>query len=292
MLETLQSVQDEVHQSILAHMPEKNVFSKPLIESISYAQGGKHLRGVLIYAIASAWGKVDFSDSASAAVAMEMCHAQSLVHDDLPAMDDADSRRGKPSVHVAFGEAMAILAGDALLVMPYTVITRCSRLTDRQKTLLADELSVAVGPDGMIGGQAWDIDEDRKPTSEEELALLQSGKTGALFRACIQMGLIVAERYEEPEVQQWGDKFGRVLGSIFQIVDDILDETQSEEVLGKPAGQDQEMGKVTYPSLLGLEESRKLAHSRCEEAFGLLQKQNLDSPLLKEIVSAFRDRVN
>jgi geranylgeranyl diphosphate synthase type II len=231
-----------------------------LIEAIQYSlmAGGKRLRPALVLECARACQKPQRDSSPSptalaAAAAMELIHTFSLVHDDLPAMDDDDLRRGRPTNHKVFGEAMAILAGDAMTTMAFELIA-----TDAEPHLagpLVRELAAASGPSGMIGGQV--IDMEHPPKTLAELQHLHRMKTGALLTASCRMGAIAGGA--DSALLNSLDAFGRHLGLAFQIVDDILDQTSTPEELGKATGKDAAKGKVTYPMLLGLDQSREEA---------------------------------
>jgi geranylgeranyl diphosphate synthase type II len=238
-----------------------------LLEAIEYSllAGGKRLRPALVIESwrACAGGKSAGPAKAAlaAAAAMELVHTFSLVHDDLPAMDDDDLRRGRPTNHKVFGEAMAILAGDAMVTIGFEVIA-----VDCPAELvgaLSRELASATGPDGMIGGQVLDMDE-QKPKKLDQLQKLHRMKTGALLTASCRMGAIAAGA-DESKLSAL-DRFGRHLGLAFQIVDDILDETATAEQMGKATRKDVAKGKVTYPRLLGLEASRKEAEKNLSAA--------------------------
>lgn len=245
-----------------------------LIEAIQYSlmAGGKRLRPALVIECARACQKKrdTWHPSPSviaAAAAMELIHTFSLVHDDLPAMDDDDLRRGRPTNHKVFGEAMAILAGDAMTTLAFEILA-----ADAEPTLvpaLVGELARASGPCGMIGGQVIDMDGGRPPRNLAELQHLHAMKTGALLTASCRMGGIAAGA-DAAELQAL-EAFGRHLGLAFQIVDDILDETSTAEQLGKATNKDAAKGKVTYPMLLGLEKSRAAAKEQLSAALAAIK---------------------
>jgi geranylgeranyl diphosphate synthase type II len=239
-----------------------------LLEAIQYSlmAGGKRLRPALVLESARACGAGDRSGPSVtaivAAAAMELIHTFSLVHDDLPAMDDDDLRRGQPTNHKIYGEAMAILAGDAMTTMAFEIIA-----TDADPKLVRSlvlELAHASGPAGMIGGQVIDMDEKHPPKNLAELQHLHRMKTGALLTASCRMGAI-AGGASSAQLQAL-DSFGRHLGLAFQIVDDILDQTSTPQQLGKATNKDADKGKVTYPMLLGLEESQRQAKQQLSQA--------------------------
>lgn len=228
----------------------------------SLLAGGKRLRPVLCLASAGLFG-LDARLVMPFAAAIECIHSYSLIHDDLPAMDDDDLRRGKPSNHKAFGEATAILAGDALVTDAFAFMASVGLAGGIPAERVLEAVSVmalAAGSLGMVGGQYLDMEYTAKGgISLEELGAMQAAKTGALIRAACECGAVLAGAggAEREGVAE----YGRALGAAFQIVDDILDETGDEAVLGKPVGSDAAQGKVTYPGLVGLEKSRELAEA-------------------------------
>ncbi len=240
-----------------------------LRESMEYSllAGGKRIRPVLCLTCASICN-VKESDVMPFACAIEMIHSYSLIHDDLPAMDDDDLRRGKPSNHIKFGEAMAILAGDALLTEAFSFM--CSAKCKAEHVLPAiNYLARAAGCAGMVGGQVLDMEYTGKQgLGLAELRDMHSKKTGALIKASCVCGGILAGA--DSATIKALESYGAALGSAFQIADDILDVTADTETLGKPSGSDVEQGKNTYPSLLGLEESKKLANEQKDLAISSL----------------------
>ncbi len=245
-----------------------------LIEAIEYSlmAGGKRLRPALILESARTCGAAEkpLRLAESAAVAMELIHTFSLVHDDLPAMDNDDLRRGRPTNHKVFGEAMAILAGDAMVTMAFEVLTRAvERDTDAATAiLLVAELAGAAGPRGMIGGQVLDMEGEHRSLSLEELRRLHRMKTGALITCSCRLGAISAGAAEA--TLEAITAFGRYLGLAFQIVDDLLDVTSSPEQMGKATGKDAGKGKNTYPSLLGLDAAAAQAREQLDAALAAL----------------------
>ncbi len=236
----------------------------------SLSAGGKRIRPALIYAFCEACGG-DADAADAAACALEMTHTSSLIFDDLPAMDDDDLRRGKPSCHKAFGEATAILAGDALICAPFAIIGRDNKLTAEQKVAVMSILAVREGAGGMVGGQMMDMSfETQETVTLEELETMCLGKTGALMRASCEMGCICAGGTEE-QIQAAGN-YGLYVGLAFQIIDDILDVTSTAEQLGKPIGSDVQENKTTFVTLLGIEKAKQ----RAAELSELAHKQ-LDS---------------
>jgi geranylgeranyl diphosphate synthase type II len=231
--------------------------------------GGKRIRPILCMqgAAAISDNPAPFFDKAAieAGCALEMIHTYSLIHDDLPALDNDDFRRGKPTCHKVFGEAMAILAGDALFTLAMQTLVRIEGLEAEARVALVEELSFGGGTvGGMIGGQVADIEGERQPPTAELLDSIHRAKTGALLRASVRMGGICAGGDKE-QIEALSS-YGEHVGLAFQIVDDILDVEESSEALGKTAGKDAAQGKITFPAVYGLEESRCMARDECSRA--------------------------
>lgn len=247
-------------------LPGENDYPSVLFRSMRYTAlgGGKRLRAFLVIKGCEIVGG-NVRDAIPAACGVEMLHAYSLIHDDLPCMDDDDVRRGRPSNHKVFGEATALLAGDALLTLAFETLTVSPETLDAGRRLaLVAELSHAAGGAGMVGGQAVDIDSEGKEIDLTTLAYLHSRKTGALIRAAVRMGAIVGGGREK-DLCALGD-FADAFGMAFQITDDILDVTGSTAILGKPAGSDTQKGKATYVSHFGLDRALELAAGEIEAA--------------------------
>jgi geranylgeranyl diphosphate synthase type II len=235
--------------------------------------GGKRIRPVLAIAAANTIADAPVGIE-NAAATLEMIHTYSLIHDDLPAMDNDDLRRGRPTCHKVFGDAIAILAGDAFCTLAFEVVSRLPHLEPCRKVQLAEELARSSGTvGGMIAGQVHDIEGERQPPTPELLRTIHRAKTGALLRASVRMGAIYAGANED-ELQAMSD-YGEHIGFAFQIVDDILDVEQSSETLGKTAGKDQAQQKITFPAVYGIDHSRELAEQerlaahRCLDRFGI-----------------------
>lgn len=241
-----------------------------LREAMRYSllAGGKRLRPILCLAACElAGGAVE--TALPTAVALEMVHTMSLIHDDLPAMDNDDLRRGRPTSHKMFGEAMAVLAGDALLTRAFEMVSQRSPGVSAERLLaVVGELSLASGAPGLVGGQVVDLESEGKDVDLNTLEYIHLHKTGALLRACVVCGALVGGAAEDLLAAL--RVYARGIGLAFQIIDDILDVTASSEVLGKTAGKDLTADKTTYPKLLGLEESRKRAEALVSEAKGAL----------------------
>lgn len=254
----------------------------------SLLAGGKRLRPVLSLEVCCLCGG-DEATALPLGCAVEMVHTYSLIHDDLPAMDNDDLRRGKPTNHRVYGEATAILAGDGLLTAAFSVITGAQGLTERQRLAAVRALSLAAGPQGMVGGQALDMDGSNRSLTEGEVEELQRLKTGALIGCAAHMGCIAAGADEKTAlaVEQYAQK----LGLAFQVRDDILDVTGNQNELGKPIGSDAEQGKTTFVTLLGLERCQKWVEELSREAYACLD--GLDgSEFLKELAKTLILRKN
>lgn len=242
-----------------------------VLEAMRYSleAGGKRIRPLLVLAFCRACGG-DVQKALKPALAIEMIHTYSLIHDDLPAMDDDDYRRGRLSCHKAFDEATAILAGDALNVLPFELLSTDTTLPAETRVSLIAELANAAGAEGMIGGQVIDIaNETRTDVDQNNLVNMYAHKTGALIRVACTMGCMVAGANDK--MLTAATEYAQRLGLAFQIVDDILDVTGTPELLGKPIGSDAAHHKTTFVTLLGLEGAKAEASRLTEEALRLLE---------------------
>ncbi|MDE7098623.1 MAG: polyprenyl synthetase family protein [Ruminococcus sp.] len=245
---------------------EENKPQVNLIDAMNYSleAGGKRIRPVLVFAFCEALG-VKKEIASAPACAIEMEHTFSLIHDDLPAMDNDDFRRGKPSCHKKFGEAMAILAGDALSILPFEIIADAPELTPEQKVMIISVLANSVGRDGMIGGQVIDMEnESCTDIDEENLRNMYRCKTGQLLAVSCVMGAICADASNE--TMRAAAEYGFRLGFAFQVIDDILDVTSTTEILGKPVGSDEKQHKTTFVTLYGIEKAKELADEATSQA--------------------------
>src|SRR5664280_395927 len=230
--------------------------------------GGKRIRPILSIEAAHAVS-ASADGVAAAACSLELIHTYSLIHDDLPALDNDDYRRGKLTNHKVFGDAMAILAGDALLTLAFQVLAQLDA-PDDAKTRLIAELAVASGTvGGMIGGQVADLEGEGKPPDAQLLETIHRAKTGALLRASLRLGAIHAGAAEDQYAAL--SRYGERIGLAFQIVDDVLDVEESSAALGKTAGKDAAQHKITFPAVYGLEASRRMAEEECERAHQALE---------------------
>lgn len=252
----------------------------------SLEAGGKRIRPVLVLAFCHMCGG-DYRKAAALAAAIEMIHTFSLIHDDLPCMDNDDFRRGKPSCHKKFGEACAVLAGDALAIRPFQVIAE-SELNDSMKIKLIAELACSSGAEGMIGGQIIDMENEQRSTvNGENLRMMYALKTGRLIKTSCVMGCIAAEASDE-QVKN-AEEYAHCLGLAFQIIDDILDVTGDEAALGKPIGSDAEENKTTFVTLYGIENAREEAVKLTDKAMKILGRFD-NNEFLIELTKYLLDR--
>ena len=278
-----------IEKALVKELGEDKALVPELADSMKYSltAGGKRLRPVLLMAAADAVG-ADGNEFMQVACAIEMIHTYSLIHDDLPAMDNDDYRRGKLTNHKVYGEAMAILAGDALLTQAFEVMLRQPGVPAEVLVQVVREMSMAAGPNGMVGGQVIDMLSEGKRISMDELRKMHTGKTGALFRAAIRSGAIMAGA-DEKQLQAltiYADCFGLA----FQITDDILDVVGDEAIIGKPVGSDERNEKSTYVTLTSLEEARQLAADTVKQAVEALQIFGDKATFLRELVEMLLSR--
>jgi geranylgeranyl diphosphate synthase type II len=258
-------------------------------EAMRYAvfAGGKRLRPVLCLAAAEACGG-KISKALAPACAVELMHTYSLVHDDLPAMDDDDLRRGRPTCHKVYGEGMAVLCGDALLTEAFIVLTQTPATKRYGAREYVAELAGCGGSKQLIGGQVMDLEGESKKLGKRELVRIHEAKTAVLLTTSLRLGAMTANA--SPAKLKALTSFGYNLGLAFQVIDDILDVTQSTEVLGKTAGKDQAVEKTTYPSVIGLSASRKEAAKLTKAAMEALKPLGNKASRLQEIATHMLER--
>ncbi|WP_295633738.1 polyprenyl synthetase family protein [uncultured Mitsuokella sp.] len=280
-----------VEQQLVKELEQEPPLDETLAAAMKYSlmAGGKRLRPILLMAAADAVGAKG-TDYLTAGCALEMIHTYSLIHDDLPAMDNDDYRRGKLTNHKVYGDGMAVLAGDALLTLAFEVLTR-QQHTDAVTLLrVVKEISTAAGMNGMVGGQAIDLESEGKHIDMETLRRMHMGKTGALFRAALRSGAILAGADEKKlaALTDYAEKFGLA----FQITDDILDVIGDEKLIGKPVGSDIRNEKSTYVTLTSLEEAQKLAKETVDGAVAALQDFGPEADFLRQLVRYMLERKN
>ena len=267
----LKERQLQVEDMMQTLVPMQNGPLSKMAEAMRYSlfAGGKRLRPILLTAASDAIG-VDGGKFLQSACALEMIHTYSLIHDDLPAMDDDDYRRGRLTNHKIFGDGMAVLAGDGLLTLAFETLLSQPGVAMDVLGKVAREVAAAAGPMGMVGGQAIDLGAEGRSLNHEELALMHRLKTGALFRASIRAGALLAEASSK-DVQALTD-YAENFGLAFQITDDILDVIGNEAILGKPVGSDEKNRKVTYVTLYSLTEAQQMAQASVEKARAALER--------------------
>ncbi len=260
-----------VEEALEAALPEREGVEARIVEAMRYSlfAGGKRLRPILCLAAAEAVGG-EIKAALPAACALEMIHTYSLIHDDLPAMDDDDLRRGKPTSHKVFGEAIAILAGDGLLTEAFVVLSDCNILLPERAVQLVGVIARAASYRGMVGGQVVDMLSQNKPADLKTVQQMHSRKTAALISAAAESGALAGGGTDDQVAAL--AKYGRAVGLAFQIADDILDIEGDTELLGKTTGADLARGKVTYPAAAGLERSREAARDLVNDAITELER--------------------
>ena len=279
-----EAFKNTVEEALKELLPTHAEHGGVIFESMRYSllAGGKRLRPILLLATMDTLG-ADIQQGLRTACALECVHTYSLIHDDLPGMDNDDLRRGMPTNHIQFNEGIAILAGDALLTEAFGFIAR-DLLGQKRGELglrLVEELAAGAGAQGMVIGQMADIEAEQKHIDASHLAWIHRHKTGALIRASVRMGALLADADDESLDGLTG--YAEKLGLAFQIVDDILDEIGDTEVLGKPAGSDQALEKSTYVSLYGLEEAQRLAKQAVGGAQMCLKRVKGDTAFLHDL---------
>ena len=275
----------ELTQMVEAHLPnvlpEKDGFNDVLVDAMAYSllSGGKRLRPVLALASCAAVGG-DIRDALTSACSIECIHAYSLIHDDLPGMDDDELRRGKPTNHIVYGVGMATLAGDGLQTQAFEVVSD-DWLAKGQPEIglkVLNELARGAGNQGMVVGQAQDLLCEGKKIDEITMKYIHAHKTGALIIAAVRIGAIIGGA--DPVQLEALSRYGMHIGLAFQITDDILDVVGDTAVLGKPVGSDEKNEKATYPSMYGLDESRAMAEEQCQQAHDAIRDLPGDTDVL------------
>ena len=290
----VKALQDRIEGVLERWLPGAGVHPARLHEAMRYSVlgGGKRIRPVLAYAAGRALG-VPAERIDGAAAALELIHVYSLIHDDLPAMDDDDLRRGKPTCHKAFDEAMAILAGDAIQALAFHILARDPTLVDDagRRLEMIDTLAMAAGSRGMAGGQAIDLGSVGQQLDIAQLEDMHIHKTGALIRASVMLGALSAPQAEAAQLERL-DHYAKCVGLAFQIRDDILDVEGDTATLGKAQGADIALNKPTYPSILGLEASKAQARSLHAEALDSLSNFDAGADMLRWVADFIVNRLH
>jgi farnesyl diphosphate synthase len=285
------NTQRHIEHVLDAYMPAADISPMRLHEAMRYSVlgGGKRVRALLAYAAAELCG-AELVKADGPAAAVELIHAFSLVHDDLPCMDDDDLRRGKPSTHKQYGDALALLAGDALQSLAFQLISQDKQLDNAtQKLQMLHVLALASGSRGMAGGQAIDLESIGIPLSQAELEHMHIQKTGALIRAAALMGAYSAEEPGEDKLKAI-DHYAKSIGLAFQVVDDILDTEADTQTLGKTAGKDAQNNKSTYVTILGLRTAKELVRELHSNAMAALSFYGREADLLRHLANYITQR--
>lgn len=282
--QALQQVQIRINDFLTQQFSVIDSSPSQLAEAMKYGLllGGKRIRPFLVYATGKMLGAdLDTLDYATAGI--ESIHAYSLIHDDLPAMDNDVLRRGNPTCHIAFDEATAILAGDALQAFAFEILTKSTALSAEQKLRLVQELAVASGIKGMCLGQSLDLISEHKQISLQELEQIHLNKTGALLVCALKFGFICSPHFADQKLEKQLEEYAKAIGLAFQVQDDILDIEGESAVIGKMVGADLNLDKSTYPKLLGLEGAKAKAQQLYEEALSALEQVPFDTTELKQL---------
>ena len=281
----LTQLRRSIDAKLASILPKDSPIAEPMLEAMRYAVlgGGKRIRPLLTCTVCSALdGR--FEDALLPGCAIELIHAYSLIHDDLPSMDDDDLRHGRPSTHKKFGEAIAILAGDSLHSLAFQSIVNAPFISQNTKIKAIAALAEAAGWRGMSGGQCLDINSEGKRLPIERLRLLHAAKTGALICTSFQLGALCAGVEDDSEQFHIVTQVGKDIGLAFQIVDDILDVTSDSETLGKPSQSDKVAEKNTFPQLLGIEKSQEEANKLLASSLRLLCDGGIENPALASLL--------
>ncbi|PVX33435.1 farnesyl-diphosphate synthase [Pasteurella langaaensis DSM 22999] len=293
----LKQVQNRINHFMLAQFEHIDSQPSPLVEAMKYGLllGGKRIRPFLVYATGEMLG-TDANTLDYAAAAIECIHAYSLIHDDLPAMDNDELRRGQPTCHIAFDHATAILAGDALQAFAFELLTKSSEksttLSAQQQLKLVQTLSQASGVNGMCLGQSLDLISEHKQVSLTELERIHRNKTGALLSAAVMMGFLCSPYFNDKNLAQKLAAYSNAIGLAFQVQDDILDIEGNQAEIGKPVGSDLDLDKSTYPKLLGLEGAKQKAQELYQSAVKILDEIEFDTTVLRALAEFIIQRKN
>ncbi|AKO45551.1 (2E,6E)-farnesyl diphosphate synthase [[Haemophilus] ducreyi] len=289
----LNAIQQRINHFLSNRLPQSPTEQPPLNQAMAYAVllGGKRIRPFLMYTTGKMLG-VPLTTLDHSAAAIEAIHAYSLVHDDLPAMDNDQLRRGNPTCHIAFDEATAILAGDALQALAFELIANDPHLTDWQKVQQIRTLSTAAGAKGMCLGQNLDLLAENKSLNLTELEQIHRHKTGALIVASVLMAVNLSDHAQNNAIKQPLERYAQAIGLAFQVQDDILDVIGQTDKIGKTVGADQQLHKSTYPKLLGLTQAKQKAQDLHQTALNALAELPFNSTALKELADFIIHREN
>lgn len=291
MVMEINNLKQDINAYLENYFIEKGTYNKIIYDSCSYSLniGGKRIRPILL-ALSYYIYKEDYKKVMPMAAAIEMIHTYSLIHDDLPCMDNDDLRRGKPTNHVKFQENIAVLAGDALLNEAMIIMMDYALKNNQNSLKAAHEIAIAAGAEGMIGGQVVDVISEGKTISKEELQYMHAKKTGALIKASVLAGAILANAPECDLIAL--EEYGEKLGLVFQIKDDILDVVGNAETLGKNVHVDEENDKTNFISVFGLDKCNELCNSISEECIEILKNLTVNAECLIKLTYTLLNREN
>lgn len=285
----MEELREKIENKLDEYLPVK--YPEEIFESMRYSllAGGKRLRPIMCIEACRVFGG-DIEKAMPTACAYEMLHTESLIHDDLPCMDNDDYRRGKLTNHKKFSESTALLAGDGLMSYGLQLIIEKSELPAETILKVLHEYAIASGANGIIAGQIIDLAMEGKPYDAQTLEYIHTHKTADLFKAVLKSGAIIANANEK-QIKSMDD-FGQKLGFAFQICDDILDEVSTFEEMGKTLGKDKIAGKLTYTALFGLEQSKCKVNCLLDEAYDILKQQEINSEIFYNIINSIKEKVN
>lgn len=289
----LQQIQQHINDFMLNQFSTIDSQPSPLADAMKYGLllGGKRIRPFLVYATGKMLGATQ-AQLDHAAAAIECIHAYSLIHDDLPAMDNDELRRGQPTCHIAYDHATAILAGDALQTLAFEILTKSTALSAAQQLRLVQVLAQASGVQGMCLGQSLDLLAEHKQVSLAELERIHRNKTGALLSAAVTMGFLCSPPWQNKALEQKLARYSAAIGLAFQVQDDILDIEGDQAEIGKPVGSDLDLDKSTYPKLLGLDGAKQKAQELYQSAVAILDEIDADTTALRALAEFIVQRKN
>lgn len=289
----LQQIQQHINDFMLNQFSTIDSQLSPLADAMKYGLllGGKRIRPFLVYATGKMLGATQ-AQLDHAAAAIECIHAYSLIHDDLPAMDNDELRRGQPTCHIAYDHATAILAGDALQTLAFEILTKSTALSAAQQLRLVQVLAQASGVQGMCLGQSLDLLAEHKQVSLAELERIHRNKTGALLSAAVTMGFLCSPQWQNKALEQKLARYSAAIGLAFQVQDDILDIEGDQAEIGKPVGSDLDLDKSTYPKLLGLDGAKQKAQELYQSAVAILDEIDANTTALRALAEFIVQRKN
>lgn len=287
-MNSLKSLQDRIDAFLVSYLSEQPVSKLQQAMNYSLLAGGKRIRPILVYLTGQMFG-CPLANLDVPAAAIESIHTYSLIHDDLPAMDNDDLRRGKPTCHIKFDEAQAILAGDALQALAFTLLAESQLIDEQSKISMIAELAQASGLNGMCLGQSLDLQAEHQSVTLEHLQKIHCYKTGALIKCAIRLGAYASGDCAKPYYEHL-DRYAEAIGLAFQIQDDILDIIGEQAIMGKPQGSDVAHEKSTFPALIGLQKAQKMTQQLYQQAIDSIKQIPYNSKPLQDLASFIINR--